>query len=63
MCKNTFVFACHAFSISQVRKKLSAYWPSLADEIPLKLTSQKAPPAVSPFLYKLGLCLIKCHSS
>ncbi|XP_021615656.1 histone deacetylase 5 isoform X2 [Manihot esculenta] len=31
--------------IQAVRKKLSAYWPSLADEIPLKLTSQKAPPA------------------
>ncbi|KDP31342.1 hypothetical protein JCGZ_11718 [Jatropha curcas] len=30
--------------IQMVRKKLSAYWPTLADEIPLKLTSQKAPP-------------------
>ncbi|XP_057988375.1 histone deacetylase 5 isoform X2 [Hevea brasiliensis] len=30
--------------IQAVRKKLSAYWPTLADEIPLKLTSHKAPP-------------------
>ncbi|KAG5247351.1 histone deacetylase [Salix suchowensis] len=26
-----------------VRKKLSSYWPELADELPLKLTSQNAP--------------------
>ncbi|CAK7344157.1 unnamed protein product [Dovyalis caffra] len=30
--------------IQAVRKKLSAYWPALADEIPLKLTSQNTSP-------------------
>ncbi|KAG5247347.1 histone deacetylase [Salix suchowensis] len=29
--------------IQEVRKKLSSYWPELADELPLKLTSQNAP--------------------
>ncbi|KAJ6766609.1 HISTONE DEACETYLASE [Salix purpurea] len=29
--------------IKEVRKKLSSYWPELADELPLKLTSQNAP--------------------
>ncbi|KAJ4824081.1 Histone deacetylase 5 [Turnera subulata] len=29
--------------IQAVRKTLSAYWPSLTDELPLKLTNQKAP--------------------
>ncbi|KAK9926116.1 hypothetical protein M0R45_023363 [Rubus argutus] len=32
--------------IQAVRKKLSAYWPSLADELPEELTNRKAPPAV-----------------
>ncbi|XP_031253691.1 histone deacetylase 5 isoform X2 [Pistacia vera] len=31
--------------IQAVRHKLSAFWPTLADELPTKLTSQKAPPA------------------
>ncbi|EEF47766.1 histone deacetylase 5 [Ricinus communis] len=31
--------------IQAVRKKLSGYWATLADELPLKLTSQKGPPA------------------
>ncbi|KAJ0047894.1 hypothetical protein Pint_16245 [Pistacia integerrima] len=30
--------------IQAVRHKLSAFWPTLADELPTKLTSQKAPP-------------------
>ncbi|XP_050225527.1 histone deacetylase 5-like [Mercurialis annua] len=33
--------------IEAVREKLSAYWPTLSDEIPLKLTSQSAPSALS----------------
>ena len=44
-------------SALQVRKELSAYWPTLADEIPWKLISQKAPPAVSPFLEGILLFL------
>ncbi|GAV87962.1 Hist_deacetyl domain-containing protein [Cephalotus follicularis] len=32
--------------IKAVRKKLSAFWTTLIDELPIKLTSQKAPPSV-----------------
>ncbi|KAH0975801.1 hypothetical protein GBA52_017700 [Prunus armeniaca] len=31
--------------IQAVRQKLSSFWPSLADELPEKLTNKKAPPA------------------
>ncbi|XWS37275.1 hypothetical protein CRYUN_Cryun19dG0029400 [Craigia yunnanensis] len=30
--------------IQAVRRKLSAFWPTLADELPTKLTNQKVPP-------------------
>lgn len=32
--------------IKAVRQKLSAFWPSLADELPTKLTNQKGPPHI-----------------
>ncbi|WRX17370.1 Histone deacetylase domain - like 3 [Theobroma cacao] len=34
--------------IQAVRRKLSAFWPTLADELPTKLTNQKAPPHILP---------------
>ncbi|XP_022737840.1 histone deacetylase 5-like [Durio zibethinus] len=32
--------------IQAVRQKLSAFWPTLADELPTKLTNKKAPPHI-----------------